>query len=150
MSVINDIKQRLDIVELVSEYVNLHPSGKNFKASCPFHAENHASFFVFPEQQSWHCFGACGTGGDVFSFIMKKEGIDFSQALRLLADKAGVTLVNPDQEEKEQNKQKNRLFRITEAASAYYHHLLLNTSAGKKARDYLAKRDISEQIINDF
>jgi len=74
MSAIDEVKQRLDIVQLVSEYVSLKKSGRNFKALCPFHAENTPSFFVFPERQSWHCFGACGAGGDVFSFIMKKEG----------------------------------------------------------------------------
>jgi len=81
MSKITEVKQSIDMVELVSEYVTLQKAGRNFKGLCPFHSERHPSFFVFPEQQSWHCFGACGTGGDIFSFIMKKEGIDFGQAL---------------------------------------------------------------------
>ena len=151
MSVIDEVKQRLDIVELVSEYVSLQKSGRNFKALCPFHAEKHPSFFVFPERQSWHCFGACGTGGDIFSFTMKKEGLDFGQALRLLAEKAGVTLVAPSSVEKGAEAEKrDRLFRIHEAAAEYYHYLLLNASAGKTARDYIAQRGLSSQTIKNF
>jgi len=151
MGVVDDIKQRLDIVQVVSEYVSLQKSGRNFKALCPFHAENHPSFFVFPERQSWHCFGACGTGGDVFSFIMKKEGLDFGQALRLSAEKAGVNLVaSSSAQTKAEAEETDRLLRMNEAAAEYYHHLLLNSLAGEMARDYVARRGLSPQTIANF
>jgi DNA primase len=150
MSVIDDVKQRLDIVQVISEYTKLQKSGRNYKALCPFHSEKNPSFFVFPDRQSWHCFGACGIGGDIFSFIMKKEGIDFAQALQLLADKAGVTLVaQAAQQTEAQNKERERLFEINEAAAEYYHHLL-NASAGKLARDYIAQRGLSAETIANF
>jgi DNA primase len=150
MSVITDVKQKLDIVELVSEYVTLQKAGRNFKALCPFHSEKHASFFVFPEQQSWHCFGACGTGGDIFSFIMKKEGVNFGQALRLLAQRGGITLSPREVSSKLDDEKKEKLLQINEAATEYYHHLLLNTKVGEGARNYLARRKVAPEIINEF
>ena len=150
MSVITEVKQRLDIVEFVSEYVTLQKAGRNFKGLCPFHSEKHPSFFVFPEQQSWHCFGACGTGGDVFSFIMKREGIDFGQALRVLAQRGGVTLSPREAPSKAEDEKKERLFQINEAASEYYQHVLSSTKAGVTARSYLAKRNIVPETIKAF
>ena len=150
MSVINDIKQKLDIVDVVSEYVALQKAGRNFKALCPFHAEKHPSFFVFPEQQSWHCFGACVTGGDIFSFVMKKEGVDFGQALRLLAERAGVPLIASERQVGVGGEERERLLQINEAAAEYYHHLLLNTSAGKTAMNYITQRDLLLQTIKSF
>jgi DNA primase len=150
MSVIDDIKQRIDIVDLISEQVPLQKSGRNFKAQCPFHTENHASFFVFPERQTWHCFGACGTGGDIFAFIMKKEGIDFGQALRLLSEKAGVTLVLPSPREKTQDAFKEKLLQLNEMVAEFYHHLLLNSPSGEIARTYINSRGLSPQIIEHF
>jgi DNA primase len=148
LSIINEVKQRIDIVEVISEYVPLQKAGRNFKALCPFHSEKHPSFFVFPEQQTWHCFGACGTGGDVFSFIMKKEGVDFGQALRLLAQRAGITLSSSEASQTE-DKEKQRLFQINDAAVEYYHHILLNNKAGETARSYLAKRKLTPETIKE-
>ena len=149
MSVIDEVKQKTDIVEVVSQYATLAKSGKTFKALCPFHSEKHASFFVYPEQQSWHCFGACGTGGDVFSFVMKKEGIDFGEALRLLAERAGVTI--PTRLEREDRKEeREELYQINEAAAQYFHNLLLNATAGEKARNYVDSRGFSQQTVADF
>jgi DNA primase len=150
MSVITEVKQRLDIVEFISEYVTLQKAGRNFKGLCPFHSEKHPSFFVFPEQQSWHCFGACGAGGDIFSFIMKKEGVDFGQALRLLAQRGGVTLGPREAPSKAEDEKKERLFQINEAAAEYYYHVLSTTKAGATARGYLTKRNIMPETIKQF
>ena len=150
MSVITEVKQRLDIVEFISEYVTLQKAGRNFKGLCPFHSEKHPSFFVFPEQQSWHCFGACGTGGDIFAFVMKKEGIDFGQALRLLAQRGGVTFGPREAPSKAEDEKRERLFQINEAAAEYYYHILSTTKTGTTARSYLAKRNIVPETIKEF
>ncbi len=149
MSVIDEVKQRTDIVEVVSQYTSLAKAGRTLKALCPFHSEKHPSFFVYPEQQSWHCFGACNTGGDAFSFIMKKEGIDFGEALRLLAQRAGVTISTRPEREAE-GKEKAKLYQINEAAAQYFHNLLVNSSAGEKVRNYVVSRGFSSKTISDF
>ena len=151
MGNIDEIKQRIDIVEFISDYVTLQKAGRNFKALCPFHHEKHSSFFVFPEKQTWHCFGACGTGGDVFSFVMKKEEINFGEALQLLASRAGITLKqDKSPTEKVEDKKRQKLLQINEAASEYYHDLLLNSTAGENARNYLDKRNISMKTAKEF
>jgi len=149
MGVIDEVKQRTDIVEVVSRYATLKKAGRTFRALCPFHSEKHPSFFVYPEQQSWHCFGACNTGGDVFSFIMKKEGIDFGEALRLLAQKAGVTISSRFEQDTRKD-EKEKLYQVNEAAAQYFHNLLLNSPAGERARDYFASRGLSLKTITDF
>src|SRR4030042_3206803 len=149
MSVIDEVKQRTDIVEVISQYTSLKKAGWNLTALCPFHSEKNPSFFVYPEQQSWHCFGACNTGGDVFSFIMKKQDIDFGQALRLLAERAGVTI--PSRVGKDIKKdEKGRLYQINDTAAQYFHNLLINTTAGERARKYAASRGISLKTITDL
>ena len=149
MSAIDEVKQRTDIVEVVSQYASLKKAGRNLTALCPFHSEKHPSFFVYPEQQSWHCFGACNTGGDVFSFVMRKEGIDFGETLRLLAQRAGVSL--PSRVEREGEKEeKEELYQVNEATTLYFHNLLLNSPAGEKARSYVASRGFSPQTVADF
>ena len=150
MGVITEVKQKLDIVEFISEYVTLQKAGRNFKGLCPFHSEKHASFFVFPEQQSWHCFGACGTGGDIFAFVMRKEAVDFGQALRLLAQRTGVALSSREAPSKAEDEKRERLFQINEAAAEYYYHILSSTKTGAMARSYLAKRNIVPETIKEF
>jgi len=149
MGVIDEVKQKIDIVEVVGEYVSLTKVGRTFRALCPFHSEKHPSFYVYTERQSWHCFGACNTGGDVFSFIMKKQGIDFGEALRLLAERIGITI--PSRLEPEAGKdERERLYQVNIAAAQYFHNLLLNTPAAKKAQDYLARRGLLPKTISDF
>ncbi len=149
MSAIDEVKQRTDIVEVVSQYTTLTKSGRTFRGLCPFHSEKHPSFFVYPEQQSWHCFGACNTGGDVFSFIMKKQGIDFGEALRLMAQKAGVTIPSKFEPDAKRD-EKERLYQINEAAAQYFHNLLLNSPAGEITRNYVASRGLSPKTVTDF
>ncbi len=149
MDTVDEIKQRLDIVEMVSSYVpDLKKSGRNFKAVCPFHAEKTPSFFVFPERQSWHCFGACGTGGDMFAFVMRKEGVDFKEALNILAERAGVTVVQrkPDEGKSEAD----RLKEINEAAAELFHNLLFNSTGGQRTQEYLIRRGVSEKTMRQF
>ncbi|MFC2020216.1 DNA primase [Chloroflexota bacterium] len=149
MSVIDEVKQKVDIVEVIGQYASLKKAGRNLTALCPFHSEKNPSFFVYPEQQSWHCFGACNTGGDAFSFVMKKENMDFGEALRLLAQKVGVDI--PSRFEPDTRKdEKERLYQVNEAAALYFHNLLLNSQEGKKAGEYLANRGLSQETISDF
>ena len=117
MSTISDVKERIDIVALVSEYAQLTKAGKNYKGLCPFHSEKHASFFVFPDRQTWRCFGACGEGGDVFSFVMKKEGVDFNEALQMLAQRAGVHIERGPAPDAARDEVKERLLAATDAAA---------------------------------
>lgn len=149
MGVAEEVRQRLDIVEVVSQHVPLQKAGRHFKARCPFHSERTPSFVVSPERQTWHCFGACGTGGDVFSFLMRMEKIEFPEALQRLAQRAGVTLA-PSQQEAQAREETERLYRINEAAGRYYHDLLLNSSAAEKARGYVRGRGLSAETIGRF
>jgi len=149
MGVIDEVKQRTDIVEVVSQYAKLTKAGRTFRALCPFHSEKHPSFFVYPEQQSWHCFGACNTGGDVFSFVMKKQGIDFGDTLRLLAQRAGVVIPSRGGLEAG-GEEKQRLYEVNQAAAQYFHNLLVSSPAGETVRSYLSSRGFSPSTIADF
>jgi DNA primase len=143
MSAVDEVKARLDIVEVVGQYVRLQKAGRSFKAVCPFHTEKTPSFIVNPDRQTWHCFGACSTGGDVISFISRKENLDFGGALRMLADRAGVILERdgPRREEAKSLQDAN------EAAALYFHDLLLKTAA---ALSYVEKRGLDRSAIADF
>ncbi len=149
MGIIDEIKQRVDIVEVISQYVpDLKKAGRNFKALCPFHPEKTPSFYVFPERQSWHCFGACGAGGDVFSFVMKREGVDFAEALHILAQKAGISLTQ--KQGTESQNEMERLKEINGAAAEYYHHLLLHFPEAQGVQSYLVQRGVSDKTIEEF
>ena len=149
MGIVDEVKEKTDIVDIISQYATLTKSGRTFRALCPFHSEKHGSFFVYPDQQTWHCFGACNTGGDVFSFVMKKEGTGFGEALRLLAQKAGVTIPSRFTPEAEGGK-KERLYQVNQAATQYFQDILLSTPDGERARVYVNKRGLSMQTITGF
>ena len=144
---IEEVRNRLDIVDVVSETVPLKKAGRTFKAPCPFHNERTPSFIVNPDRQTWHCFGACSTGGDVFSFIMKRENMEFGETLRTLAEKVGVALPTRDQAAESKT---DRLLEANKAAAAFFQSQLLTSSAASQAREYIRKRGLSEAVVKDF
>jgi DNA primase len=150
MSVIDEVKSRLDIIEVISSYIPLQKSGRNYKALCPFHSEKTPSFVVFPESQHWHCFGACGEGGDVFTFVMKREGWDFRTALQELARRAGVELRPRTSAQVEAEEEADRLRELLATAAQYYHHLLRHAQEAQSARAYVAKRELSDETAERF
>lgn len=151
MSVIDEIKSRLDIVDIISETVNLRHSGKNYTGFCPFHPNTKTpAFAVFPDSQSWRCFGQCNEGGDIFGFVMKREGWDFSETLRYLADRAGVTLQEFTPEQQEQEEENDILREVLSMAVTFFQHQLLHTEAGKSALDYLYSRSLNDETIDAF
>ena len=148
MSVVDDVKQKLDIVDIVSESVKLRKSGRSFSGFCPFHPNTRTpAFHVFPDTQTWHCFGSCNTGGDVFTFLMKKENIDFGEALRRLAHRAGVELAREGPGEDAERK---RLREILATTAAHFHYLLKNHPDAQNAREYIARRFITPDAIEQF
>ena len=146
MAAVDEIKSRLDILDVVSKYTNLQRSGRSYKAVCPFHTEKTPSFFVFPERQSWRCFGACATGGDIFSFIIRIENLDFSEALKRLAQQAGVDL----RENKERKSEQDILYRINETAREYFSRILTSGKSGSQAMAYVQKRGITQDTVDKF
>lgn len=152
MSTIDEIKSRIDILDLVSETVQLRRSGKNYTGFCPFHSNTRTpAFVVFPETGTWRCFGQCNEGGDIFGFVMKKEGWDFSEALHYLAEKAGVELRSPSPEELSSLEEHEDLRAILEEAVVFYRHHLLNSPAGEHVREYLRRaRGLNDETIEAF
>jgi DNA primase len=150
MDAVDEIKDRLDIVEFIGHYVPLKKAGRNYKGLCPFHQENTPSFVVFPETQTWHCFGACGTGGDIFTFVMRQETMEFREALEFLAERAGVVLREPTPQEATANKIKRLLTELNELAADRFHHWLLESEAGRQGRAYLSSRGLVENTIEAF
>ncbi|MCX6808680.1 MAG: DNA primase [Candidatus Berkelbacteria bacterium] len=149
---VQEIKDRCDIVEVISSYLTMKKAGANFKAVCPFHNEKSPSLMISPERQSFKCFG-CSEGGDVITFVQKIEGVDFYNALKLLADRAGIELKSQtvkvgDAEHKADSK--TRVFEINEWAKKVYQKLLLDHPKAEKAREYLRSRGMSEETIKCF
>lgn len=145
-----EIKSRLDVVDFIGQYVTLKKAGINYKGVCPFHNEKTPSFMVNKERQIYKCFG-CGEGGDIFSFVMKIEGLDFVDALKMLAERAGVQLKARDpQLAKQQSQNKTRLLELNKVVADLYHQLLLRHKAGEHARQYIESRKINKKTITDF
>jgi len=152
MSTVDEVKSRLDIVDLVSESVKLRRAGKNYSGFCPFHSNTRTpAFVVFPETGTWRCFGECNEGGDIFKYVMKKEGWDFKEALQHLAERAGVQLEAYTPAQEAAREEYDRLRALLEDAVTFYRNQLLTTTAGKVALDYLRdKRQLSEVTIETF
>ncbi|HVA96137.1 MAG TPA: DNA primase [Candidatus Acidoferrales bacterium] len=148
MDQVSQIREKIDIVSFISEFIQLKKAGRNFKANCPFHGEKTPSFVVSPERQIWHCFG-CGKGGDIYTFLMEYERLEFPEALRTLAKRAGVELQTQERDSGLAT-QKERLYQINSLTKEYYHYVLTKHPAGKRALAYLKNRGVSEKIIDTF
>ena len=140
------VKEKLDIVELIGETVQLKKAGTTYKGLCPFHGEKTPSFTVTPTRETWKCFG-CGRGGDIFNFVMERDGVDFPTALRSLAGRAGVEMSERSSREDAQRK---RLRDALEAAISFYHQVLTSHQVGAAARDYLHGRGFTEDTISTY
>ena len=150
MSTIDDVKARLDIVETVTRYVpGLKRAGRTFKAACPFHTERTPSFIVDPGRGSWHCFGACSTGGDVIEFVRRIEGLEFREALRRCADLAGVELRPPSARERREREENERLLSANEAAALFF-QAHLDGPEGAHARAYAEGRGIDAEARREW
>lgn len=148
MSVSDEVKQRVDIVEFISRYTPLKRTGSTYKGLCPFHSERTPSFIVFPHTGTWRCFGACGIGGDIFSFVMRKENLDFRETLQMLAREVGVNLQEESQDASAS--QRTQIYEVNELAAKYYFEQLQHHPAAQKARDYLQRRGIDQATCERF
>ena len=144
----DEIKAKVDIVELVGEYVKLKKAGKNFKALCPFHTEKTPSFMISPDRQSWHCFG-CGKHGDAFSFLMEMEGMDFPEAMRTLGARVGIEIQSRNIQF-ESTSIKERILAANSLAQSYFHYLLTQHETGRRGRAYFSERGLLDETIQTF
>lgn len=148
MDQVEQVREKIDIVALIGEYVPVKKAGRNFKANCPFHNEKTPSFVISPERQMWHCFG-CQKGGDIFTFLMEYEHIEFPEALRMLAKKAGIALATTF--DSTTTSKKEVLYKLNRIAADFYHYILTKHPAGKRALTYLIEeRKISPKVIETF
>ncbi len=147
MTAIDEIKQRIDIVDFVGRYVQLKRTGTTYKGLCPFHDERTPSFVVFPQSGTWRCFGACGIGGDAFTFLMQRENLDFREALQQFANELGITL---DDEQDASQDERARLYEINEVAAGYFQEILRHHQGAQEARAYLERRGVASETADQF
>jgi DNA primase len=146
---VQEIKERLPITEVLADYIQMKKAGVNFKAVCPFHNEKTPSLIISPAKGIWHCFG-CGLGGDIFEFIKLSENVEFAEALKILADRAGVELRKPTEEEVVKQQKSRDLYEINDTAAKYYERVLWESESAKEARDYLRKRGLTDRTIQNW
>lgn len=149
--IIEEVRSRNDIVDVISEYVGLKKSGTSYKCCCPFHSEKTPSFIVSREKQIFHCFG-CGAGGNVYTFIMKYENYSFMEAVEYLAKRAGITLPEKEMssEDKKRYSRKQQMYEVNKSAAAYFHFLLTKTERGKLGYNYYKQRGFTDETIAAF
>ncbi|MDP6685621.1 MAG: DNA primase [Candidatus Omnitrophota bacterium] len=147
--ILNEIQDRCDIVEVISNYIPLKPAGRNFKMLCPFHHEKTPSFVVSPDKQIYHCFG-CHSGGNVFNFVKEYEKIDFIDAVKLLAQKTGVKLPEYKKEKSEEESFVSTIYSINDIAATFYSDSLVKAASSSVVRRYLDKRGLEEETIKKF
>ncbi|RIL04715.1 DNA primase, partial [bacterium] len=150
MSTIDDVRDRIDIVEVVGEYVALKRAGRIYRGLCPFHDERTPSFVVYPDSGNWRCFGACATGGNAFDFVMRVENIDFRAALEILARRAGVVLAPPSPAAAKRESERDRMLAATAAAVDFYHAQLMRGAAADPGRAYLRARAFGADVAQAF
>lgn len=150
MGSIDEVRERVDIVELVGEYVPLRRAGSIYRGLCPFHDERTPSFVVFPDSGNWRCFGACATGGNCFDFVMRVENLDFRQSLELLARRTGVVLAPPSAAASQRQERRDRLIQASAAAAAFFHDRLMRGPDAEPARAYLRGRDFGIDVAQAF
>jgi DNA primase len=148
MDDVTQVRERTDIIKLLSEYITVKKAGRNFKANCPFHNENTPSFMISPDRGMWHCFG-CGKGGDAFTFLMEYEHMEFPEALRFLAKRAGITLTEGPRNS-ELSGTREKLYEMNTVAASFYHYLLTTHKVGKTALSYLEKRGVRKGTLETF
>lgn len=150
MSELDEIKNRLDIIDVISGYIKLEKAGANYRARCPFHDEKTASLMVSPSKQIWHCFG-CSTGGDIFEFVKKIEGVDFGDALKILAKKAGVELKKYNKNTLRDKTERQKISEVLEQALKFFEYYLHKSKKGQRVKEYLIKnRGFSEELIREW
>jgi len=149
MNDLEEIKNRLDIVDVISGYIKLEKAGANYKANCPFHDEKTPSFMVSPSKQIWHCFG-CAQGGDIFEFVKRIEGVEFYDALKILAEKAGVKLKSYNKSNLKDRTERQKISEVLEQALKFFEYYIHNSKKGTRTKEYLVKRGFSEELIKEW